>query len=61
MVTRAPVRQAAGEEAEREKAREERRTVIANNKAWKAATTVRREWLAGLLTRRLHPRQRPKP
>lgn len=46
---------AASEEAEREKAREERRTVIANNKAWTAATTVRRDWLAGLLTRRTVP------
>ena len=30
----------------------ERRTVIANNKAWKSAEVVRREWLAQFITRR---------
>ena len=44
-------------EAEARRAAEsaERRRVIANNKAWKAAEVVRREWLTGLLARRTVP------
>jgi ParB family chromosome partitioning protein len=56
---RRPRRSCARTQAEAEARREaesaERRRVIANNKAWKAAEVVRREWLAGLLTRRTVP------
>jgi len=45
----------AEEDARREAESAERRRVIANNKAWKAAETVRREWLAGFLSRRNVP------
>ncbi|MGH1526455.1 ParB/RepB/Spo0J family partition protein [Leifsonia sp. L25] len=34
----------------------ERRTLIANNKAWASAETVRREWLATLLSRKALPK-----
>jgi ParB family chromosome partitioning protein len=34
----------------------ERRTLIANNKAWASAETVRREWLTALLSRKTLPR-----
>lgn len=40
------------DEAAREARAAERRTVIANNKAWKSAEVVRREWLAQFITRR---------
>lgn len=43
-------------EAERERKRAERRTVIANNKAWTSAETVRREWLAQFVTRKSAPK-----
>lgn len=43
-------------EAQAEARREERRRVIANNKAWASAETVRREWLTGFLTRRTAPK-----
>ncbi|MDN5896330.1 chromosome partitioning protein, ParB family [Brevibacterium sp. Mu109] len=36
--------------------RAERRRVIANNKAWASAETVRREWLAGFLSRKTAPK-----
>lgn len=36
--------------------REERRTVIANNKAWASAQIVRREWLAKFLVRKTPPK-----
>jgi len=39
-----------------EEAREQRRQVIANNKAWKSAETVRREFLTGLLARKTPPK-----
>ena len=42
-------------EARREAESAERRRVIANNKAWKAAEAVRREWLAALFSRRTVP------
>jgi len=42
-------------EARREAESVQRRRVIANNKAWKAAKVVRREWLAAFLTRRSVP------
>ncbi len=42
-------------EAQREADSAERRRVIANNKAWRSAEVVRREWLAGLLGRRTVP------
>lgn len=43
-------------EEQAEARREERRRVIANNKAWTSAETVRREWLTGFLTRRAAPK-----
>ena len=46
---------AAEDEARREAESAERRRVIANNKAWKAAEVVRRQWLTGLLARRTVP------
>lgn len=36
--------------------RAERRRVIANNKAWASAETVRREWMAGFLARKTTPK-----
>ncbi|MGH3658955.1 MAG: ParB/RepB/Spo0J family partition protein, partial [Micromonosporaceae bacterium] len=41
---------------EREQAREQRRFVIAHNKAWTSATEVRRLWLAEWLTRKTPPK-----
>jgi ParB family chromosome partitioning protein len=38
-----------------ESAREERRVVIANNKAWASAEVVRRDWLRQFLTRKTSP------
>src|SRR5688572_1927000 len=35
--------------------RSERRQVIDNNKAWRSAETVRREWLARFITRKTPP------
>lgn len=43
-------------EARAEAKRAERRRVIANNKAWTSAETVRREWLRGFITRKSAPR-----
>ena len=43
------------DEAAREAKRVERRRVIANNAAWRSAGTVRREWLAGFVTRKTPP------
>lgn len=46
-----------GESDEQAEARrEERRRVIANNKAWTSAETVRREWLAGFVARKTAPK-----
>ncbi len=42
----------AGDEAKRE----ERRNVIANNKAWRSAESVRREWLSKFLERKTAPK-----
>jgi ParB family chromosome partitioning protein len=42
-----------------ERAKLERREVIANNKAWDAARPVRRQWLSGFLTRRTAPKDAP--
>jgi ParB family chromosome partitioning protein len=44
----------AGPMSEAEKA--ERRRVIANNKDWDSATTVRRDWLTGFLARKSAPK-----
>lgn len=44
-------------ETEREEAKAERRTVIGNNKAWDAATEVRREWVKAYLTRKNAPKE----
>ncbi|WP_248580887.1 ParB/RepB/Spo0J family partition protein [Nocardioides sp. InS609-2] len=41
---------------EAEVRRQERRRVIANNKAWDSAETVRREWLAGFVSRKTAPK-----
>ena len=46
----------AAAKAEAEVRREERRRVIANNKAWTSAETVRREWLTGFVTRKTAPK-----
>ena len=43
------------DERDAEAAREERRRVIAGNKAWRSAQTVRREWLAAFLARKSAP------
>ena len=43
-------------DAQREAARQERRRVIANNKAWGSATTVRTAWLRSWLTRKTAPK-----
>ncbi|WP_375426502.1 hypothetical protein [uncultured Friedmanniella sp.] len=45
----------ADAEAEREAKRAERRAVIANNKEWDSAETVRRDWLATFCTRKTPP------
>lgn len=45
---------AAGPMTDEQKA--ERRTLIANNKAWDSAQAVRREWLTALLTRKTLPK-----
>lgn len=44
------------EDREREAAREARRTVIANNKAWESAQVVRRDWLRELFARKAAPK-----
>jgi ParB family chromosome partitioning protein len=46
----------ADPEAAVEAAREERRRVIANNKAWASAEVVRRDWLRQFLTRKTPPK-----
>ncbi len=46
----------AADEAEAEVRRQERRRVIANNKAWASAETVRREWLTGFVARKTAPK-----
>ncbi len=43
-------------EEDAEARREERRRVIANNKAWASAETVRREWLAAFVARKTAPK-----
>jgi ParB family chromosome partitioning protein len=48
---------ASGSEAAAEAAREERRLVIANNKAWTSAEAVRRDWLRQFLTRKTPPQR----
>ncbi|MBX9244641.1 ParB N-terminal domain-containing protein [Actinotalea ferrariae] len=47
----------AGPMTEEQKA--ERRALIANNKAWKSAETVRREWLTGFAARKTAPKDAP--
>ncbi|WP_448062507.1 ParB/RepB/Spo0J family partition protein [Cellulomonas hominis] len=44
------------EQARREAESAERRRVLANNAAWRSAEAVRRQWLAGLLSRRQVPK-----
>ena len=43
-------------EAAKEAARQERRTTLANNKAWREAEPIRREWLRTLATRKTAPK-----
>src|SRR3546814_19102372 len=45
----------AAAEAEAAERREERRRVIAYNKAWASAEPVSREWLAGIVARKTTP------
>jgi ParB family chromosome partitioning protein len=47
---------ATDEAAVQEAARAQRREVIANNRAWRSAETVRREWLREFLARKTPPR-----
>ncbi len=47
--------QESDDDAAREAKRVERRRVIDNNKAWRSAETVRREWLARFITRKTPP------
>ncbi|RFA06792.1 hypothetical protein B7R21_18245 [Subtercola boreus] len=42
-------------DAQAEAKRAERRTLIANNKAWDTAETVRKDWITALLTRKKLP------
>lgn len=44
-------------EAAKEAQRAERRRVIDNNKAWRSAETVRRQWLANFVTRKSAPKE----
>jgi ParB family chromosome partitioning protein len=53
---RKPETSEADQEAAAEAAREERRRVIANNKAWASAEVVRRDWLRQFLTRKTPPK-----
>jgi ParB family transcriptional regulator, chromosome partitioning protein len=46
----------SAQDAADEAAREERRRVLANNKAWRAAEAVRREWLKTFLARKSAPK-----
>jgi ParB family chromosome partitioning protein len=49
-------RDTSAQDAADEAAREERRKVLANNKAWRSAETVRREWLKTFLARKAAPK-----
>jgi ParB family transcriptional regulator, chromosome partitioning protein len=51
-----PARTSETPEANDEAKRQERRTVIANNKAWRSAQSVRREWLSKFLERKTAPK-----
>lgn len=48
-------RAASPEQKDPERLREQRREVVAQNKAWRSATTVRLEWLALFATRKTPP------
>lgn len=50
-----PVSGSSADEVGAENRSEDRREVIANNKAWRSAETVRREWLAQFVTRKSVP------
>jgi ParB family chromosome partitioning protein len=50
------VEREAADLARREAESDQRRQVLANNKAWRSAQTVRRQWLTGLLARRVVPK-----
>jgi ParB family chromosome partitioning protein len=49
-------RDTSAQDAADEAEREERRRVLANNKAWRAAEAVRREWLKTFLARKAAPK-----
>lgn len=46
----------AAADAAKEAARQERRTTLANNKAWREAEPIRRDWLRALATRKTAPK-----
>ncbi len=46
----------AAQEAAKEAARQERRTTLANNKAWREAEPIRRDWLRTLAARKTAPK-----
>jgi ParB family chromosome partitioning protein len=46
----------AGQQAAKEAARQERRTTLANNKAWREAEPIRRDWLRALDARKTAPK-----
>lgn len=46
----------AAQEAAKEAARQERRTTLANNKAWRECEPIRRDWLRTLATRKTAPK-----
>lgn len=50
---------AAREQAEATTRKAERARVVSNNKSWRTAITVRRDWVTGLLSRRACPRSPP--
>ena len=47
---------ASAQEAAKEAARQERRTTLANNKAWREAEPMRRDWLRALAARKTAPK-----
>lgn len=46
----------AAQEAAKEAARQERRTTLANNKAWRESEPIRRDWLRALAARKTAPK-----
>ena len=56
VISQLPTAAPEADEAAAEAAKQERRLVLANNKAWRAAELVRREWLATFVTRKTAPK-----